>query len=66
VLEQQAAVGHLAADPPCVYGALRFPGLDIVHGVRPEACVRIHEFSIHVIEITTRVRPPRVVGRTNR
>jgi hypothetical protein len=39
--------------------------LDVVHGVRPEACVRKYEFSIHTIEITTRVRPPRQQG-TNR
>ena len=35
---------------------------DVVHGVRPEACVRVHEFSIHSIETTTLVRPPRRAG----
>jgi hypothetical protein len=62
MLKEQAAVGDLAADPPPVYRALHVPGLDIVHGVRPEAYVRVNEFSIHNIESTTRVRPPRLLG----
>jgi hypothetical protein len=62
MLEEQAAVGDLAADSPSVHRALRVPSLDIVHGVRPEACVRVNEFSIHNIEVTTRVRPPRRPG----
>jgi hypothetical protein len=62
MLEEQAAIGDLAADSPSVHRALRVPPLDIVHGVRPEACVRVNEFSIHDIETTTRVRPPRRLG----
>jgi hypothetical protein len=62
MLEEQAAIGDLAADPPAVHRALHVPALDVVHGVRPEACVRVNEFSIHNIEITTRVRPPRRLG----
>jgi hypothetical protein len=62
MLKEQAAIGDLAADSPSVYRALHFPALDVVHGVRPEACVRVNEFSIHNIEVTTRVRPPRRLG----
>jgi hypothetical protein len=62
MLEEQAAVGHLATDSPGVHRALRLPALDVVHGVRPETCVRVNELSIHNIEITTRVRPPRRLG----
>ena len=62
MLKEQAAIGDLAADSPSVHRALRVPALDVVHGVRPEACVRVNEFSIHNIEITTRVRPPRRLG----
>jgi hypothetical protein len=54
MLKEQAAIGDLAADPPCVHGALHLPGPDVVHGVRPEADVRIYEFSIHDIETTAR------------
>jgi hypothetical protein len=64
VLKEQAAIGDLAADSPPVNGPLHVPALDIVHGVRSEACVRINEFSIHDIESTTRVRPPRLLGKT--
>jgi len=64
MLKEQAAIGNLAADSPPVHRALRVPPLDVVHGVRPEACVRVYEFSIHIIEITTRVRPPCLLGRT--
>jgi hypothetical protein len=64
MLKKQAAIGNLAADSPPVHRALHVPALDIVHGVRPEACVRINEFSIHDIEITTGVRPPRLLGKT--
>ena len=62
MLKEQAAIGDLAADSPSVHRALRVPPLDIVHGVRPEACVRVNEFSIHDIETTTRVTPPRRLG----
>jgi hypothetical protein len=62
MLEEQAAIGDLAADSPGVHRTLRVPALDIVHGVRPEACVRVNEFSIHDIETTTRVTPPRRQG----
>jgi hypothetical protein len=62
MLKEQAAIGDLAADSPSVHRALRVPPLDIVHGVRPEACVRVNEFSIHDIETTTRVRLPRRQG----
>ena len=62
MLKEQAAIRNLAADSPPVYRALHVPPLDIVHGVRPEACVRKYEFSIHDIESTTRVRPPRLLG----
>ena len=62
MLKEQAAVGDLAADPPRVHRALHVPALDVVHGVRPEACVRVNEFSIHDNETTTRVRPPRRRG----
>jgi hypothetical protein len=62
MLKEQAAIGDLAADSPPVYRALHVPALDVVHGVRPEACVRVNEFSIHDIESTTRVRPPRRLG----
>jgi hypothetical protein len=62
MLKEQAAVGNLAADSPPVHRALHVPPLDIVHGVRPEACVRKYKFSIHDIESTTRVRPPRLLG----
>src|SRR6185437_2321794 len=41
---------------------LHVPALDVVQGVRPEACVRVNEFSIHDNETTTRVRPPRRPG----
>ena len=64
MLKEQAAIGDLAADPPPVQGALSVPALDIVHGVRPEARVRVYKFSIHDIETTTRVRPPRRLGTT--
>ena len=62
MLKEQAAIGNLAADSPPVHRALHVPALDVVHGVRPEACVRKYEFSIHDIEGTTRVRPPRQQG----
>ena len=62
MLKEQAAIGDLTADSSSVHRALRLPALDVVHGVRPEACVRVNEFSIHIIEITTRVRPPRRKG----
>ena len=55
MLKEQAAIGDLAADSSAVYRALRVPPLDIVHGVRPETYVRVNEFSIHIIEITTRL-----------
>jgi hypothetical protein len=64
MLKEQAAIGDLAADSPSVHRALRVPPLDVVHGVRPETCVRVNEFSIHDIETTTRVRPPRRLGTT--
>jgi hypothetical protein len=64
MLEEQAAIGNLAADPPSVHRALRVPGLDIVHGLGSETYMRIHEFSIHVIEITARGRSPRLLGKT--
>jgi hypothetical protein len=64
MLKKQAAIRDLAAHSPTVHRALRVPPLDVVHGVRPEACVRVNEFSIHDIEVTTRVRPPRLLGRT--
>jgi hypothetical protein len=62
MLKEQAAIGNLAADSPPVHRALHVPALDVVHGVRPEACVRKYEFSIHDIESTTRVRPSRQLG----
>jgi hypothetical protein len=62
MLEEQAAIGNLAADSPPVHRALHVPPVNVVHGVRPEACVRVNEFSIHTIEGTTRVRPPRLQG----
>jgi hypothetical protein len=62
MLKQQAAIGNLAADSPGVHGPLQVPAAEVVHGGRTEACVRVNEFSIHSIEITTRVRPPRRVG----
>ena len=62
MLKEQATIGDLAADSPAVHRALHVPALDIVHGVRPEACVSVNEFSIHNIEVTTRVRPPRRLG----
>jgi len=62
MLKEQAAIGDLAADSPTVHRALRLPALDVVHGVGPETCVRVNEFTIHNIEITTRVRPPRRLG----
>ena len=62
MLKEQATIGDLAADSPAVHRALRVPPVDVVHGVRPEACVRVNEFSIHDIETTTRVRPPRRLG----
>jgi hypothetical protein len=64
MLKEQAAIGDLAADSPPVHRALHVPALDIIHGVSSEACVRINEFSIHDIETTTRVRPPRLLGKT--
>jgi hypothetical protein len=62
MLKEKAAIGNLAADSPAVHRALDVPSLDIVHGVRPEACVCKYEFSIHDIESTTRVRPSRQQG----
>jgi hypothetical protein len=62
MLKEQAAIGDLAADSPPVHRPLHVPALGVVHGVRPEACVRVNEFSIHNIEVTTRVRPPRRQG----
>jgi hypothetical protein len=62
MLKEQAAIGDFAADSPPVHGPLHVPALDVVHGVRPEARVRVNEFSIHIIEITTRVRSPRLLG----
>lgn len=55
MLKEQAAIGDLAADSSAVYRALRVPPLDIIHGVRPETYMRVNEFSIHNIEITTRL-----------
>jgi hypothetical protein len=62
MFKQETAVGNLVTDSSPVYRALHVPPLDIVHGVRPEACVRVNEFSVHNIEITTRVTPPRLLG----
>ena len=45
-----------------MYRALHVPTVDVVHGVGPEAYVRVNEFSIHNIEVTTRVTPPRRLG----
>jgi hypothetical protein len=47
-----------------MYYTLQSPGVVIVHGIRPEPNMRVHKFSIHAFEITTRVRAPRLVGRT--
>jgi len=62
MFKEEAAVGNLVTDSSPVHRALHVPPLDIVHGVRPEACVRVNEFSVHNIEITTRVTPPRLLG----
>jgi hypothetical protein len=62
MLKEQAAIGYLAADAPRVHRALHVPGTDVVDGARPEARVRVNEFSIHSIETTTLVRSSRRVG----
>jgi len=47
-----------------MYYTLQSPRVVIVHSVRTKANVRVHQLSIHTIETTTRVRAPRLVGRT--
>jgi hypothetical protein len=62
MLKEKAAIGNLGTDSSPVYRALHVPPVDVVHGVRPEAYVRVNEFRIHNIEVTTRVTPPRLLG----
>ena len=62
MFKEETAVGNLVTDSSPVYRALHVPALDVLHGVRPEACVRVNEFSVHNIEITTRVTSPRLLG----
>jgi len=63
MLEQQAAIGQFVENPAAVHRPLQVPARHVIHGAGSEAGMRVHEFVVHVIEITSRVRPPRRLGR---
>lgn len=63
MLEQQAAVRHRTVDAPAVHRPLQLPCPQVVDSVRPESGVRVHEFVIHVIEITAACEAARHHGK---